>query len=67
MRTPLGTTTTAAAPDLEGVPVFDDPLQGLALFQFQSGSQRGWADEIILAVLAASPDDLQFRKVCHRE
>jgi hypothetical protein len=42
------------------MPVLDNPLQGLALFQFQGFSQGNWADHIILAVLAASPDDLQL-------
>jgi len=63
--TPFRATAASAASYLEGMPVFDNPLQGLALFQFQGFSQGSRADHIILAVLAASPDDLQFRKVCH--
>jgi hypothetical protein len=63
MRTPFRTTTGAAAADLEGMPVFDDPLQELALFQFQGLSQRCRTDEVKLAVFAAPLDDLQFREV----
>jgi hypothetical protein len=65
MGTPFGPTAAAAAPYLKGMPVFDYPLQRFALFQFQSFSQRSGADHIVLAVFAASPDDLQFRVVCH--
>jgi len=48
------------APDFEGVPVFDDPLQGFTLFQFQSRSQRCGANKVILAVANSALNDLQF-------
>ncbi|HEY5913453.1 MAG TPA: hypothetical protein VJA21_22935 [Verrucomicrobiae bacterium] len=65
MRTPFGTATPAGAPYLEAIPVFDNPLQRLALFQLQGRSQWSRADQIKLAVFAAPLDDLQFRKVGH--
>ena len=47
------------------VSVGHDPLDGLALFQFQGFGKRRGADEVILAVLAASLNHLQFGEVSH--
>jgi hypothetical protein len=65
MADPPGTGGGLDSPDLEGVAVLNDPLQRLALSQFQGCGQRGRTNEVILAILAPPPDDLQFRKVTH--
>src|SRR6267143_6550329 len=65
MATPPGTNLRFNSSYLQGVPIRNDPFKLLALFQFQGRSQRGRADEIVLAVLAAALNDLQFRKVTH--
>jgi hypothetical protein len=65
MAGPPGTGGGLDSPDLEGVAVLKDPLQGLALLQFEGGGQGGRANQVILAVLASPPNHLQFRKVTH--
>src|SRR5512143_3566284 len=65
MGSPFSAAVAAATTNFERVPILDDPLQGLALFQFQGLSQRRRTDEIKLAVFAAPLNDLQFREVCH--
>jgi hypothetical protein len=65
MAGPPGGGSGLDAPYLEGVPVFEDPLQGLAFFQFQRGSQGCGTNQVVLAVLAPPPNDLQFREVTH--
>jgi hypothetical protein len=65
MAGPPGTRGGLGSPYLEGVAVLKDPFQGLALSQFQGGGQRGRTNQVILAVLACPPDDLQFREVAH--
>jgi len=64
MGSPFTSAGAPATTNFEGVPIFDDPLQGLALFQFQRLGQRRRADEIKLAIFAAPLDDLEFGEVC---
>ena len=47
--------------------ILDDPLDGLALFQFEGFGQRGGADEVELAGLVGAFNDLDFREVAHAE
>jgi hypothetical protein len=65
MAAPLLARGRFGATDLKSVSVLDDPFQGLAFLQFEGGSQRRGADQIVLAVLATALDDLEFRKVSH--
>src|SRR5208283_4945932 len=65
MAGPPGTGGGLGPPYFEGMAVLKDPLQGLALFQFQGGGQSGRTNQVELAVLARAPNDLQFRKVTH--
>jgi hypothetical protein len=51
----------------EGLPILDDPLDRLALFQFEGFGQRGGADEVELAGLVGALDELDFREVAHKE
>src|SRR5688572_19920775 len=60
MRSPFRAAGRLVAPDLEGMPIFNDPLQRLAFFQFQCRRQRCRADQIVLTVFAAPFDDLEF-------
>jgi hypothetical protein len=52
--------------DDEGTPILDDPLDGLALLQFQGLGQRGGADEVELASLVGTLDELDFGEVSHK-
>jgi hypothetical protein len=60
----------AAPPDLsrdlggaledEGLAIFDDPLDGLALFELECFGQRCGADEVELASVVGAFDELDF-------
>ena len=65
MAGPAGTGVGLGPPYFEGMAVLKDPLQGLALLQFQGGGQRGRTNQVELAVLARALNDLQFRKVTY--
>src|SRR5579864_203284 len=45
--------------------VLDDPLDFLALFQFQGFGQRGGADQVELSGAIGTFDDLDFREIAH--
>jgi hypothetical protein len=51
--------------DLEGVPVFDNPFEGLALLEFEGRGQRSRTDQVILAVASTALDNLELSKVAH--
>jgi hypothetical protein len=53
------------APDLKRVPILDHPLEFLAFLHLQSCGQRCRTDEIVLAILTAPLNHLQFGKVSH--
>ena len=67
MAAPGGAGRRFGSPYLEGPPILDDPFELLALLQFQGGGQRSRTDEVILAILTASLNHLQFREVTHVE
>jgi hypothetical protein len=45
--------------------ILDDPLDRLALFQFEGFGQRGGADEVELAGVVGALDELDFGEVSH--
>jgi hypothetical protein len=45
--------------------VFHNPFNGLALFDFQRLSQRGWTDQIELALASGSFNHLDFGLISH--
>jgi hypothetical protein len=49
----------------EGLAILDDPLDGLALLQFEGFGQRGGADKVELAGLVGALDELDFGEVTH--
>ena len=53
------------SPNLKGVPVLDHPFQFLSLFHLQSRGHWRRTNEIILAVLTAPLNYLQFGNVSH--
>src|ERR1035437_6363126 len=51
----------------EGIAILDDPLDGLAFFQFEGLGQRGRADEIELAGAIGALDELNFGEGAHKQ
>ena len=52
-------------PNFQGLPIQDNPVQDFPFLQLQGGGQGGRADQIVLAVLVAPLNHLQFRLVSH--
>jgi hypothetical protein len=65
MGTPLAMPGGLLTPNLQGVPIQEDPVEGFPFFQLQGGGQGGRADQIVLAVLFAPLNYLQFGLVSH--
>lgn len=65
MAAPFGSGSRFDSADLKGVPIFYHPFEFLTFFHLQRSRQRCRTDEVILAILTAPLNHLQFRKVTH--
>jgi hypothetical protein len=50
----------------KGIAILNDPLDGLALLEFQGLGQRGRADEIELTGAVGAFDELDLGEVAHK-
>jgi hypothetical protein len=58
MGIPLGRPGGLLTPNLQGVPIQDNPVEDFPFIQLQGGGQGGRADQIVLAVLFTPLNDL---------
>jgi hypothetical protein len=52
--------------DEQAVTILNDPLDGLALFEFEGLGERSGADQIELAGLVGAFDDLDLGQITHK-